>query len=331
MRESVPEVICPICGKLFKARKAKNGKRKQTCSIECGYKKLYPTGTLSYFAKKQNMTEKEFMQLINKEHNENMLPLAKIAEKYGIIRTTLMHWCKDYGIKTRTISEDNARRYTTMTKEQKLEQVRAAHAKVNFLMQNKEWKNNHMRNISKAQHFGISKAEVLIYSMLVEYGYIGVQQYQIESRFIDIAFPEIKLAIEIDGCYWHSKEKIKQRDLEKEKILKNNGWEIIRFYSESALENPDVYVWQIIQTYEILKNELNVLFCPMSEYKGIMQAYTKSKNAKKTLCVTTGKVFESAGKAAEYYGLKGTSVCHAALNNKTYGTYNGERLAWRYI
>lgn len=323
--------ICPICEKEFKIRK--HGKRplQRYCSQECAYKHLYPTGTLSYFAKKHNMTEVEFMQLIDKEHNENMLPLAKISEKYGIVRITLTHWCKDYRIKTRTISEDNARRYKTMSQEQKSAQVKAAHAKVNSLMQNKEWKNNHMRNIAKAQHFGVSKAEVLLYSMLVDYGYIGVQQYQIESRFIDIAFPEIKLAIEIDGNYWHSQDKIKKRDLEKEQILKNNGWELLRFSSESVLKNPDYYLWEVIQNYEILKNELDVLFCPMSEYKGVMKAYTKSKNAKETLCVTTGQVFESAGKAAEYYGLDNTKVCAAARNNKTYGTYNGERLAWRYI
>lgn len=323
--------ICPICEKEFKIHKHGKKPLQRFCSKECQQKGIHPRGYLSYFAKKQNMTEKEFMQLINKEHNENMLPLAKIAEKYGIVRITLMRWCKDYGIKTRTISEDNARRYKTMSQEQKSAQVKAAHAKVNSLMQNKEWKNNHMRNIAKAQHFGVSKAEVLLCSMLVDYGYIGVQQYQIESRFIDIAFPEIKLAIEIDGNYWHSQDKIKKRDLEKEQILKNNGWELLRFSSESVLKNPDYYLWEVIQNYEILKNELDVLFCPMAEYKGVMEAYTKSKNAKKTLCVTTGQVFESAGKAAEYYGLKGTSVCAAARNNKTYGTYNGERLAWRYI
>lgn len=331
MREKVPVVNCPICGKAFKSRKAKNGKRKLTCSIECGYKYLYPTGTLSYFAKKYNMTEKEFMQLIDKEHNENMLPLVKVSEKYGIVRRTLMRWCKDYGVKTRTISEDNARRYKTMTQEQKSAQVKAAHAKVNSLFQDKEWKINHMRNIAKAQHYGVSKAEVLLFSMLVDYGYIGVQQYQLETRFIDIAFPEIKLAIEIDGNYWHSQEKIKKRDLEKGQILKNNGWELLRFSSESVLENPDYYLWEVIQNYEILKNELDVLFCPITEYKGIMKAYVKSKNTKKTLCVTTGQVFESATKAAEYFGLGCSSVCDAARNNRTCGVYNGERLAWRYI
>lgn len=323
--------ICPICKKEFKVRK--NGKQRIQiyCSKQCSLQGLFPFGNLLYFAKKYNMTEKEFMQLIDKEHNENMLPLSKVSEKYGIVRLTLMRWCKDYGIKTRTVSEDNARRYKTMTQEQKSAQVKAAHAKVNSLMQNKEWKSNHMRNIARAQHFGVSKAEVLLYSMLVDYGYIGVQQYQIESRFIDIAFPEIKFAIEIDGNYWHSQEKIKKRDLEKEQILKNNGWELLRFSSESVLENPDYYLWEVIQNYEILKNSLSMLFCPMAEYKGVMKAYTKSKNAKETLCVTTGQVFESAGKAAEYYGLDNTKVCAAARNNKTCGSYNGKRLTWRYI
>lgn len=61
-------------------------------------------------------------------------------------------------------------------------------------------------------------------------------------------------------------------------------------------------------------------------YRGVLK-----QNAKKTICLTTGKVFESATEAARFYNLIGACVRRAARDNKTYGMYKNERLAWSYI
>ena len=60
-------------------------------------------------------------------HNEEMKTIKQISEELGIVRISLMRVCKKYGIKTRTIAEDNYRRYETMTEEQKKEQTAKAH------------------------------------------------------------------------------------------------------------------------------------------------------------------------------------------------------------
>ncbi len=67
-------------------------------------------------------------------------------------------------------------------------------------------------------------------------------------RTIDIAFPKLKLAIFIDGCFWHgcSKhrnipksnyewwkikiEKNKARDKDTDKKLRSAGWTVLRFW-----------------------------------------------------------------------------------------------------
>jgi len=72
---------------------------------------------------------------------------------------------------------------------------------------------------------------------------------------IDIAFPSIRLAVFVDGCFWHgcpqhshlpkSNEsywhpKLKkniERDLEKEKRLRSEGWHIIRLW-EHEISDP---------------------------------------------------------------------------------------------
>ena len=76
MREKEPLLICPICGKEYKAKKYRN-KRQVVCSRKCGYSLLYPKGTLEYISKQNGMTEKQFMDLIDKEHNQNNLTIWK--------------------------------------------------------------------------------------------------------------------------------------------------------------------------------------------------------------------------------------------------------------
>ncbi len=79
---------------------------------------------------------------------------------------------------------------------------------------------------------------------------------------IDIAFPGQKVAVFVDGCFWHScpyhlrlpksheeywHPKLKrniERDQEKTKRLKNEGWKVLRFW-EHELEEMDEVIAKI--------------------------------------------------------------------------------------
>ncbi|MBE1581153.1 very short patch repair endonuclease [Amycolatopsis roodepoortensis] len=77
-------------------------------------------------------------------------------------------------------------------------------------------------------------------------------------RTADIVFPKAKVAIFVDGCYWHGcpdhhrqaktnsqfwKKKIadnKRRDAETSSILEENGWTVLRFWEhEDAAQAAD--------------------------------------------------------------------------------------------
>ncbi|MCB1811761.1 MAG: DUF559 domain-containing protein [Candidatus Competibacteraceae bacterium] len=45
---------------------------------------------------------------------------------------------------------------------------------------------------------------------------------------IDIAFPDVRLAVECDGDYWHGTPEQRIKDSKKDAYLRRFGWQIIR-------------------------------------------------------------------------------------------------------
>lgn len=74
-------------------------------------------------------------------------------------------------------------------------------------------------------------------------------QYPLRLSFIlDFAFPKEKVAIEVDGHFWHSSKKAKKYDSFKDKVLKGRGWEVLRFSDFEIQENLDRCVGMVLAT-----------------------------------------------------------------------------------
>lgn len=55
---------------------------------------------------------------------------------------------------------------------------------------------------------------------------------------IDIAFPDILLAVEVDGWQYHGKFKISHdRDRERQNLMVLHGWKILRFTAKQIFQN----------------------------------------------------------------------------------------------
>ena len=54
---------------------------------------------------------------------------------------------------------------------------------------------------------------------------------------MDIAFPEQKIAIYCDGDYWHNLPSYKIRDFKINKLLKEQGWTVLRFWEHDIHNN----------------------------------------------------------------------------------------------
>jgi DNA mismatch endonuclease, patch repair protein len=102
--------------------------------------------------------------------------------------------------------------------------------------------------------------------------FAGGYRYRIHyGRYkIDIAFPSRKLAIFVDGCFWHGCPEHShipksnqlywlpklQRNMERDKVttehLKINGWQVLRFWEHEVIDgkNLDIVIETIFSEIE---------------------------------------------------------------------------------
>ena len=85
----------------------------------------------------------------------------------------------------------------------------------------------------------------------------------------DFVWPEIKLAIFVDGCFWHKcpqcyrepktkkkfwRDKIQkntERDLRVTKELKKSGWKVLRIWEHELKRNPDDVFSNVLRTIRL--------------------------------------------------------------------------------
>jgi len=72
-----------------------------------------------------------------------------------------------------------------------------------------------------------------------------ITEFEVAFYAIDEAHPELKIAIEVDGCYWHGCTRCgfpgvgnnPRRDKSKTTFLRNRGWEVFRFPTHELKED----------------------------------------------------------------------------------------------
>jgi very-short-patch-repair endonuclease len=105
------------------------------------------------------------------------------------------------------------------------------------------------------ERYGIVPAgsdfEVLVERLLVDHGLPKpVRQHEVRSAKgwfiarVDLAYPERKIAIELDGRAFHSDAEAFERDRERQNQLVLRGWTVLRFTWKQLLDEPG----RIVQT-----------------------------------------------------------------------------------
>ena len=97
-----------------------------------------------------------------------------------------------------------------------------------------------------------SRLEEKVNKEFIEWGFKPKWNYGIDSFDIDFAFPDIKLAVEIDSAKYHTKEN-KDRDEWRQKLLEKKGWTFERFDGWFAYRYTNVLVVKILLKYFLKK------------------------------------------------------------------------------
>lgn len=83
---------------------------------------------------------------------------------------------------------------------------------------------------------------------MIEFGLVGFEtEHEVGYYSIDEAIPELKLSVEINGCYWHSCPECKltgpkgtlTTDKSKATYLRNRGWTLLAFWEHEIRQDPE--------------------------------------------------------------------------------------------
>lgn len=104
---------------------------------------------------------------------------------------------------------------------------------------------------TRKERFG-SLYEKMLYEAMRKRGLTPLLQYPVAGRYLDLALVDKKIDIEVDGVWVHmnSAGDHNEADIQREMILKANGWRTIRFWSHEIKDSPEACVDKILALYQ---------------------------------------------------------------------------------
>lgn len=212
-------------------------------------------------------TEEDKVNIV-KDYVENLLTIRECMTKYGIRSKTYI--AKLLEGKTRNTSEANKlahKKYPEAYLHSEETKAKIREKRLAFMKAHPEqtaWRQKNM-----------SYPEEMFLKFLNERGYADKfliqREYSIFPYFIDFAFVDLKIAIEIDGSQ-HLQQERKAKDELKDALLIENGWRVIRIAESSVKED-----WDSIQRVldEHIDLNTDVTYSQVGVVKPISLGYQK--------------------------------------------------------
>lgn len=186
----------------------------------------------------------EIKDMIKKDYIENFFSIRDIAKKYNIkskeylCNKLLKGHVRNYS----EASKIAHRRYPDNFRHDEVSKEKMREARLKFLHEHPEktaWRQSNL-----------SYPEKMFKNMLIEEHldekYLIIREYCIFPYYIDFAFVDIKVAVEIDGSQ-HMEEERHKRDMKKDELLISNGWRVLRFTASDVLNKRQYVINTLMQ------------------------------------------------------------------------------------
>lgn len=219
------------------------------------------------------------------DYVENKLSLNELMVKYNIKSRSYI--CKLLQGKIRSTSEANKlahQKYPDKFKHSEESKEKIRQTRLEYLKEHPE--NTAWRKSSESYPEKMFKK----YLKEREYDkkYLIIQEYSVFPYFIDFAFVDIKLAVEIDGSQHLIPERM-EKDKLKDQLLIDNGWKVVRF-TENLVKTDwnkiDEILCRVIESTEIFVENHGVFTVDQiydtktGVYKAVGKTYKKIERDK---------------------------------------------------
>jgi len=165
-------------------------------------------------------------------YTKDFLSITKIRKKYKLQDTDIYRILGD-SLRGKSDSGKLAHKiYPNSFKHSDETKQRIREIRIKFMKENPEQTAWRTKNLSYPEKLFLEK----IYELCLDKKYSIVREYSVFPYFIDFAFVNEKVAVEIDGSQ-HLLPERKERDDKKDELLKEDGWFILRVSENEVKTN----------------------------------------------------------------------------------------------
>ena len=202
---------------------------------------------------------------IEEDYTVNKLSIREINEKYNIKSHS---WLSNFlSGKTRSISDGVKKirkKYPEKFKHSDETKQKLRIKQLQYLKEHPEKTAWRLKNMSYPEKC----FQKILEDNGLDKKYLIYREYSVFPYFIDFAFVDEKVAVEIDGSQ-HLEEDRKKKDEEKNALLLSNGWRILRITANEVLYNCDKVIESVssMLSNDTQYNTVGILTVPKSHDK----------------------------------------------------------------